>query len=1271
MKRTKASKSGFSDPAAGLEKSKTKTSPSSSQTVGPPMQASSGRRPSATDLDEALTSMVNQLKTSQRGAWKMLFKAYAFFGVGMVLAYSQWTPWFLIPFGILIEGVAFAWLHLIGMDCTNKQFFEDEKLNDIGAKVLRWEWFALLSVTLTFFDFWSMGSFLKFAVLPLIVVQATFASQRKSRRMDVSEVRTGGMKRSSSATTIFPELNDAASQIGELLETARRADGSVIQRRSDSTEHEWQFGIALHQVPMYHLNSLSKSMTTELKSLRTVGKQQPKQFSAPRSRDSEQRSERPRSKQSAETTPLDRMVNIVGVPARFLFREMWLWETRDIVFYFIVAMYLMQVHVAFRYFIFAPTALIFPILASSSGSAVLRDLQQELGNHYIPEDHALSVAKDINLSAVAQAIACHTSFVWWITMLMFGGEDPIFGGVIKWQTYVFAFALLVLSMVGTILGADLLWACRAFQAPLPQRVGLMICNSLANQGAVFRWAREFRLHLMNKGTDFDPFGEGLYSYIGWFLCHKPAHIVEKLQTVDVVDLYKEQILMFQRDVDPWWNLSICYAMPAFISLSWNETLWLGFLVAGAVRWVVSLHCTLLLVKYQHKWGPTTLQDAPQSAPPSPGLEPHAAPPVTGGFLRSGSLLAPPSVSLEQAALAAESQQKSSPGRPDPLEMPKGLGDDDEGGIIMKYNIRDAGTGQQAVEVKFEPLWKRSTLVDLVTDAVADICKIAPSKINPNKPLMDLGFDSVGALKLQDKLSRSLNQELPPTLLFDYPTIHAMVDFGLSQVSKKALTPKLEEFDAMGEDEKKDTPGDVPLVMVSASCDLPGADSLEAYWEELRGGKDAITEIPLARWDTSEHFNVDPAVENTYYVRHGGFIEDADLFDPNLFGVSAAEIKATDPQQRLVLTQAHHSCRLNGWDKQYLQDKDIGVFVAMSNLDWYQLNTSKVSVYTGTGVASAIASNRLSYCFGLKGPSMTLDTACSSSISALNAAAMHLRVTKLDSAIVAATEVIHGPMSLILRCTARMLSTDGRCKTFDASANGYIRAEGAGSMVLRRRPDAEEERETLKNMIHGVALNQDGKSSTLTAPNGPAQQQVVKMALRDAKLSAKAIAAVECHGTGTALGDPIEVSALKVVLGEPVKFSNPLTGAQTSKALILAAGKSNHGHLEGAAGFAGIMKSVLCTAHGEVPPNVHYQKLNPHISLEGSRLMVAHEKPKAIVGKEPIMGVSSFGFGGTNSHAVLGWVPSRNTTIGRSQRCIPLHWPGIPIYWDGTETVPIR
>lgn len=180
----------------------------------------------------------------------MLLKAYAFTAVGFMLAHGQWTPWFLIPFGILFEGVAFSWLHLIGMDCSNKQFFADEKLNDAGATVLRWEWYAVLSVTLTFFDFMSMSSFMKFAALPLIVVQATFAKSRKKQRLEVAETPGGGgMKRSSSATTLFPELNDAASQIGELLDVARRADGSVIQRR-ENREHEWQFGIALHQVPM-------------------------------------------------------------------------------------------------------------------------------------------------------------------------------------------------------------------------------------------------------------------------------------------------------------------------------------------------------------------------------------------------------------------------------------------------------------------------------------------------------------------------------------------------------------------------------------------------------------------------------------------------------------------------------------------------------------------------------------------------------------------------------------------------------------------------------------------------------------------------------------------------------------------------------------------------------------------------------------------------------------------------------------------------------------
>ncbi|CAJ1416735.1 unnamed protein product, partial [Effrenium voratum] len=554
--------------------------------------------------------------------------------------------------------------------------------------------------------------------------------------------------------------------------------------------------------------------------------------------------------------------------------------------------------------------------------------------------------------------------------------------------------------------------------------------------------------------------------------------------------------------------------------------------------------------------------------------------------------------------------------------------DDGGGVFVKYKVNESSSGgDPSLEVKLEPLWRRSTLVDLAKDAVADILQVPSSSVKPDRPLMDLGFDSAGALRLRSKLSRRLKVELPPTLLFDHPTINDMVDNGIALLSKRPMTPV--GADAMA------GPAHPPAaqhVIVSTSCHFPGgADSLKHYWDLLAAKQDAVKEVPLARWDHELYYSKEPQKGKTY-ARHGGFVEGTDLFDVAYFGLGTAEAKTTDPQQRMLLTAAYEALRGDGYDKALLLNNPLGVFTALSNTDWYQLVVPDAGVYTGPGVSSAIAANRISYVFGLKGPSMTIDTACSSSLSALHAALRSLEArrgisTASRGALLSAAEVLHGPSSFVLRSVAGMLSPDGRCKTFDATADGYIRGEGAGAALLKPAESAEEARCQRVAEVRAVVMNQDGKSATLTAPNGPSQEELLVLALREAQLSPATLGALECHGTGTALGDPIEVGAIKGALGR---------ADQGSPQLLLAAGKSNHGHLEGAAGFAGLMKVAACLQRHEVPPNVHFQELNPHISLDSSRLSV----PTSVCalghaeGQAPAMGVSSFGFGGTNTHALL-------------------------------------
>ncbi|CAK0879996.1 unnamed protein product [Prorocentrum cordatum] len=786
-------------------------------------------------------------------------------------------------------------------------------------------------------------------------------------------------------------------------------------------------------------------------------------------------------------------------------------------------------------------------------------------------------------------------------------------------------------MVG-IVGMNLVWACGSIELTLPQKVSLMLCCSVANQGSIFRWSRDHRAHLKNLGTELDPYYSdrgGFFSYMGYVILQKTQAALKASKEVDVADLVLDQVVMFQADVDVWWNLSFCHAVPAFITMLWGEELFLGWIICGCTRYVLALHANLLLVHFQHLWGPTTIKEelGTQEALSQESLtfarqvseEAVEARSQPSMWRSNSSLDLTEGVTKIVGENLGDPSQADSSGRPAPLGELARSQEGDSGPVFVKYNVRQEGDGDPSVEVKLEPLWRRSTLVDLAKDCVADILGIKADAVKPDRPLMDLGFDSNGALKLREKLQRRLKVDLPPTLLFNFPTINEMVDHGLSTLAPRPTTPAATAV--ARERAAHHTPD---LAVVSTACQIPFSYGTSGYWETLSSRTDAVVEVPLARWDNELYYSSEPT-EGKTYCRHAGFIEGADLFDTSFFGMSNAEARATDPQQRLLLHTAYQGLQGNGYDKATLAGSELGVFVALSNLDWYHMSLSKPSVFTGPGVASSIAANRVSFSFGLTGPSMTVDTACSSSISAMSAA-MHCLVGggAVHEALVAATELLHGPNSFVLRSVAGMLSGAGRCKTFNATADGYIRGEGAGAGVITHLRDAEDGRCTVLADVKSAVMNQDGKSATLTAPNGPAQEKVVLQALRDGGVESASVAAIECHGTGTELGDPIEVGALKAVLGTP---------SAHAPELYLCAGKSNHGHLEGAAGFAGMLKVWTCLQHLQVTPNVHYAALNPHMSIDNSRLVVP-ESVSALPEKGAIMGVSSFGFGGTNAHAMM-------------------------------------
>nr|WP_293093854.1 beta-ketoacyl synthase N-terminal-like domain-containing protein [Okeania sp. SIO2F4] len=432
----------------------------------------------------------------------------------------------------------------------------------------------------------------------------------------------------------------------------------------------------------------------------------------------------------------------------------------------------------------------------------------------------------------------------------------------------------------------------------------------------------------------------------------------------------------------------------------------------------------------------------------------------------------------------------------------------------------------------------------------------------------------------------------------------------------------------------------PIAIIGISCRFPGAKNLESFWELLSSGKDAISEITPERWhiDSCPH-------------RWGGFIKNVDRFDANFFGIAPREAERIDPQHRLLLEVAWEALENAFIIPEKLSGSQTGVFIGISNLDYHRLlykDSSSSNAYDGIGTAPSIAANRLSYSLNLQGPSMVVDTACSSSLVAVHLATQSLQTKESNLCLVGGVNLILSPEITATFSEADMMAADGRCKTFDASADGYVRGEGCGVIVLKRLADAIDAGDNILAVIDGSAVNQDGLSNGITAPNGPAQQAVIKQALAKANVEPHRISYVEVHGTGTSLGDPIEVRSLKKVL---------MSRRSNNEPCWMGSVKTNIGHLEAAAGIAGLIKVVLSLQHQEIPPHLHLKKLNPLISLADTPFAIPTQPQPWLVGTQPrFAGVSSFGFGGTNGHVVLAEAPyevrSQKLEV-RSDRVDPL------------------
>ncbi len=492
-------------------------------------------------------------------------------------------------------------------------------------------------------------------------------------------------------------------------------------------------------------------------------------------------------------------------------------------------------------------------------------------------------------------------------------------------------------------------------------------------------------------------------------------------------------------------------------------------------------------------------------------------------------------------------------------------------------------------------------IETIVDAISSITGRRANEIRLDQPFLEMGIESLQAVQIIASISNKIGRELEPTLLFDYPTVSRLAAYLSMQPRTQTVAPA----PSRAETDK--------IAIIGMSCRFPGANSLEEFWDLLRSGTDAITAIPESR----------NQLRSQHSPNWGGFISDVDQFDNEAFGIPASEAERMDPQQRILLETAWHAIEDSGYSPSQLNGTRTGVFVGISSGDYSLLGIKhqiQQSVFDATGNAHSIASNRISYLMNFSGPSVSMDTACSSSLVAIHQACLALKNYEADLALAGGVNVMLASELSIAFTQAQMLSPDGRCKTFSDQANGYVRGEGVGVVVLKRLEDAKRDGDRIWGIILGTAVNQDGKSSGLTAPNGPAQEAVITQALAAAKVSPKDIGYIEAHGTGTPLGDPIEYNALARVF------------ASSPNVTKLGSVKSNIGHLEAAAGVAGLIKSVLALSNNWIPKSLNCENLNPKLNAS-TRLEVA-SRGCEWSGSARKAGISSFGFGGTNAHVII-------------------------------------
>ncbi|MDD4867099.1 MAG: SDR family NAD(P)-dependent oxidoreductase, partial [Mycobacterium sp.] len=441
-----------------------------------------------------------------------------------------------------------------------------------------------------------------------------------------------------------------------------------------------------------------------------------------------------------------------------------------------------------------------------------------------------------------------------------------------------------------------------------------------------------------------------------------------------------------------------------------------------------------------------------------------------------------------------------------------------------------------------------------------------------------------------------------------------------------------------------------FAIVGYAARFPGAADADEFWQVLAEGRDAVSEVPKDRWDVDEFFDPDPDAPGKVVSRRAGFVDDVTGFDAPFFGMSAREVRLMDPQHRLLLETAWSAVEHSGTAPTALANTNTGVFIGLSTHDYLgmafgELTAPEIEAYLGIGTSNAAAAGRISHRLGLQGPAVAVDTACSSSLVAIHQACQALRLGECDLALAGGANVMLSPATMITFSNAHMLAPDGKCKTFDAAADGYVRGEGCGVIVIKRLEDAVRDGDRIRAVIRGSAINQDGASGGLTVPNGVAQQRVITEALKRAGVAPGDVGYLEAHGTGTSLGDPIEAQAAGAVYG---------VGREADRPLLIGSAKTNIGHLEAAAGIAGVIKVILSLENELLPQHLNFQNPSQHIPWDRLAVRVVSEATAwERNGLPRIAGVSSFGFAGTNAHVILEEAP----VAQRAEAPDPVDQPG--------------